>query len=191
MSVIATALPPDLNAGTWVIDPSHSLVEFTIRHLMVSKVRGSFGTFSGAITLAEDPSASSVEVTIDPDSVDTRDRQRDDHLRSADFFHVGSYPTWTFKSTAVEPDGDNWRVTGDLTIRGITRPVSFVVEYNGTQAHPMGGVRAGFSAELEISRKDWGISFNAALEGGGVMVGDKVKINLEVEAALQEPAVQA
>ena len=191
MSITTTALPPGLTAGTWVIDPSHSSVEFTIRHLMVSKVRGRFGTFSGTITVADIPTASSVEVTIDPDSVDTRDSQRDDHLRSSDFFHVGSYPTWTFKSFLVEPYGEGWSVTGDLTIKGVTRPVSFPVEYNGTQAHPMGGVRAGFSAELEINRKDWDINFNAALEGGGLMLGDKVKINLEVEAALQEPAVHA
>jgi polyisoprenoid-binding protein YceI len=187
MSLTSTALPPGLTAGTWVIDPSHSLVEFTIRHLMVSKVRGRFGTFSGTITVADDPSASSVEVTIDPDSVDTRDSQRDDHLRSSDFFHVDAHPTWTFKSTRVEPYDERWKVTGDLTMRGVTRPVEFLVEYNGTQAHPMGGVRAGFSAELEINRKDWDISFNAALDGGGVMLGDKVKINLEVEAALREP----
>ncbi len=187
MSITTTALPPGLTAGTWVIDPSHSSVEFTIRHLMVSKVRGRFDTFSGTITVGEDPTASSVEVTIDPGSVDTRDSGRDEHLRSSDFFHVEAHPTWTFKSTHVESHGDSWRVHGHLTMRGATRPVDFVVEYNGTQAHPMGGTRAGFSAELEINRKDWDINFNAALEGGGLMLGDKVKINLEVEAALQEP----
>ena len=183
----ATSLPAGLAAGTWVIDPAHSLVEFTVRHLMVSKARGRFGSFSGTIIVADEPAASSVEVNIDPNSVDTRDSQRDAHLRSSDFFHVEAHPTWSFKSTAVEPYGDRWKVTGDLTMRGVTRPVEFVVDFNGTQAHPMGGIRAGFSAELEVNRKDWDISFNAALDGGGFMLGDKVKINLEVEAARQEP----
>jgi polyisoprenoid-binding protein YceI len=182
-----TTLPAGLTAGTWVIDPAHSLVEFTVRHLMVSKVRGRFGTFSGTIKVAEDPTASSVEVTIDPTSIDTRDSGRDDHLRSADFFHVDAHPTWTFKSSSVTPSDDGWLVAGELTMRGVTRPVEFPVEYNGTQAHPMGGSRAGFSAELEINRKDWDISFNLALDGGGVMVSDKIKINIEIEAALEEP----
>ena len=174
-----------LAAGRWTIDPSHSDVSFSVRHLMVSKVRGSFGTFSGAIVVAEDPLASSVEAEIDLSSIDTRDENRDAHLRSIDFFDVDTHRTMNYRSTAVRPDGNDFVVEGELTLRGTTRPVSLNLTFNGVSGDPWGGTRAGFSAETEISRRDFGIDFNMPLEGGGVVVGDKVKIQLEVEAVLE------
>ena len=176
---------PTIPVGTWNIDPAHSEAGFSVRHLMVSKVRGRISTFSGSITIADDPLRSSVEVTLDPASIDTRDAKRDEHLRSADFFEVTAHPTWTFRSTGVRADGDDWIVTGDLTIRGVTRSVDLEVEFNGTSGDPWGGTRAGFSAETEISRKDFGLEYNAVLETGGVVIGDTVKIELEIEAVKQ------
>ena len=176
---------PGLVTGTWAVDPSHSEVGFTVRHLMVSKVRGSFKTFAGSITIAEDPLASQVEASIDAWSVDTRDENRDNHLRSSDFFEVENYPKLTFVSTAVRPRGHDYVVTGDLTIRGVTRSVDLDLEFNGVSPDPWGGTRAGFSASTEISRADFGIEFNIPMDGGGVVVGDKIKISLEVEAVLQ------
>jgi polyisoprenoid-binding protein YceI len=177
---------PGLVAGTWTIDPIHSEVGFSVRHLMVSKVKGSFKTFAGSITIAEDPLDSHAEARIDASSVDTRDEGRDSHLRSSDFFDVEKHPEITFTSTAVRPAGRDYVVTGDLTIHGVTRSVDLDLEFNGVHADPWGGVRAGFSATTEISRSDYGIEFNIPLDGGGVVVGDKVKIILEVEAALQQ-----
>jgi polyisoprenoid-binding protein YceI len=176
---------PALVAGTWVIDPSHSEVGFTVRHLMVSKVKGSFKTFDGSITIGEDQLDSRVEARIDTFSVDTRDENRDNHLRSSDFFEVENYPNITFVSTSVRPHGHDYVVSGDLTIRGVTRPVDLDLEFNGVTPDPWGGTRAGFSATTEISRADFGITFNMPIDGGGVVVGDKIKINLEVEAVLQ------
>jgi polyisoprenoid-binding protein YceI len=176
---------PGLVTGTWAIDPSHSEVGFSVRHLMVSKVKGSFKTFAGTITIAEDPLASRVEASIDAWSVDTRDENRDNHLRSSDFFEVENYPKITFVSTAVRPHGRDYVVTGDLMIRGVTRSVDLDLEFNGVSPDPWGGTRAGFSASTEISRADFGIEFNIPMDGGGVVVGDKIKINLEVEAVLQ------
>src|SRR5438552_25613 len=135
MSTTVTALPAGLTAGTWAIDPSHSLVEFTVRHLMVAKVRGRFSDLPGQNTAPEQPTKSSVQGTIHPATVDTRDQARDNHLRTSDFFEVHTFPTWTFKSTGVRPTDDRWIVTGDLTLRGITRTVELPVEVNGTQAH--------------------------------------------------------
>jgi polyisoprenoid-binding protein YceI len=177
---------PGLVAGTWVIDPVHSEIGFSVRHLMVSKVKGSFKTFEGVITIAEDPLQSSVSVTIDAPSIDTRDEGRDNHLRSTDFFQVETHPKFTFVSTSVRPSGSDYIVTGDLTIKGVTKPVDLEVEFNGVSPDPWGGTRAGFSATTEITRGDFGIDFNMPLDGGGVVVGDKVKINIEVEAVLQQ-----
>jgi polyisoprenoid-binding protein YceI len=182
----STPTVPGLVAGTWTIDPVHSEVGFSVRHLMVSKVRGSFKTFEGAITIAESPLDSKVEATIDASSVETRDVNRDTHLRSADFFEVEKHPQITFVSTSVKPAGRNYELTGDLTIHGVTRSVDLDLEFNGVNADPWGGQRAGFSAETEISRGDYGIEFNMPLDGGGVVVGDKIKIMLEVEAVLQK-----
>ncbi len=177
-----TTLPA---AGDWVIDASHSHVGFTVRHVMVSKVRGSFGTFSGTIHVAEQPQESSVEVTIDLASIDTRDEGRDAHLRSPDFFDVEQFPQATFRSTKVTGDGAAWKVDGELTIRGVTRPVALEGEYLGSNKSPYGFQVAGFSAKTKINRKDYGLNWNAALETGGVLVGDEVKISLDLELVLQ------
>ena len=177
---------PGLIAGTWAIDPVHSEVGFSVRHLMVSKVKGTFRTFEGTITIAENPLDSKVEATIDASSIDTRDEGRDTHLRSADFFEVESHPQITFVSTSVQPAGSDYVVTGDLTIHGVTRSVELGLEFNGVSPDPMGGTRAGFSAGTEISRGDFGIEFNMPLDGGGVVVGDKIKITIEIEAILQK-----
>jgi polyisoprenoid-binding protein YceI len=176
---------PQIPAGTWTIDASHSEVGFTVRHLMVAKVRGTFEKFSGTITIGENPLDSSVEAEIDLNSVNTRDEQRDAHLRSADFFDVESKGNMTFKSTLVKQDGDDYLVLGDLTIKGTTRPVELKLEFNGTHPDPWGGTRAGFSAETEISRKDFGVDFEVPMDGPGVVVGDKIKVQLEVEGVLQ------
>jgi polyisoprenoid-binding protein YceI len=186
MSTATTDL--GLATGTWTIDPSHSDVSFTVRHLMVSKVRGHFSTFDGTITIADDPLASSVVATIDANSVDTRDAGRDTHLRSADFLDVEQYPTLEFRSTGVRPNGGDYVVEGDLTLHGVTRPVQLALELNGVGDDPWGGRRAGFSAATEINRRDFGIEITLPLDGGGVVVGDKVKIALEVEAILQPAA---
>jgi len=176
---------PQIPAGTWAIDTSHSEVGFTVRHLMVAKVRGTFEKFGGTITIGEDPLNSSVEVEIDLNSVNTRDEGRDAHLRSDDFFDVEAKGDMTFKSTGVKQAGDDYVVTGDLTIKGTTRPVELALEFNGVHPDPWGGTRAGFSAETEISRKEFGVDFEVPMDGPGVVVGDKIKVSLEVEAALQ------
>ena len=171
----------DLSPGTWNVDASHSVVGFTARHLMISKVRGRFTDFSGVVTIAEDPLQSHVEATVDLGSVNTSDEQRDAHLKSADFFNVDQHPQMTFSSTSIKPDGDDYIMTGDLTVLGKTRSVDFELEFDGVEKDPWGGTRAGFTATTEISRKDWEMTWNVALETGGVLVGDKIKIELDVE----------
>ena len=169
-------------AGSWQIDPSHSTVDFVVRHLMVSKVRGRFGTFSGVINVDGDPDLSSVAVEIEAASIDTGDEQRDAHLRSGDFLDVETYPTLAFRSTSVHGHDADWKVSGELTVHGVTLPVVLDVEYLGTTKDPWGGDRAGFSATTEIDREDFGMTWNQALEAGGVLVGKKVRIEIEVEA---------
>jgi polyisoprenoid-binding protein YceI len=183
MTTTVTTLP-GLTTGTWTVDPSHSEVGFVVRHMMVSKVKGRFSKVSGTITVAENLLDSSVVATAQAASIDTRDDNRDGHLRSGDFFDVETYPELTFRSTAIRPDGDDFKLDGELTIKGETRPVTFDLEFNGASANPLaeGKPTAGFSAETEISRKDFGLEWNVALETGGVLVGDKVKIVLEIEA---------
>ena len=176
---------PQIPAGTWTIDPSHSEVGFSVRHLMVSKVKGNFETFEGTITIADDPLQSSVTAEVDLGSINTRDEARDGHLKSADFFEVESHPKLTFTSTSVEPKGGDYVVTGDLTIKGTTKSVVLDLEFNGVHPDPWGGTRAGFSAETEISRKDFGVDFEVPMDGPGVVVGDKIKVQLEVEGVLQ------
>jgi polyisoprenoid-binding protein YceI len=176
---------PGYVAGTWDIDAAHSTVGFSVRHMMVSKVRGYFRTFSGVLVTAEDPTASSVEATIDMDSIDTRQEQRDAHIRSADFFDVGNHTEMTFRSTGVRTDGADWTVEGDLTIKGITKPVTLELELNGFGPDAYGGFRAGFSAKTEISRKAFGVDIDMPMDGGGVVVGDKVTVELEIEAVLR------
>ena len=180
---------PDIPAGTWTIDPSHSEVGFSVRHLMVSKVKGNFETFEGVITIGENPLDSRVTAEVDLNSINTRDEGRDNHLRSADFFEVENHPKLTFASTEVTAvSGDRYRLHGDLTIKGVTKGVDLALEFNGVHPDPWGGTRAGFSAETEISRKDFGVDFEIPMDGGGVVVGDKIKVFLEVEAVLQAEA---
>jgi polyisoprenoid-binding protein YceI len=172
-------------AGTWEIDPVHTSVGFVARHLMVAKVRGRFSEFSGTIHIADRPEHSSVDVTIQATSISTDTGQRDEHLRSPDFLDVERYPTLMFRSKKVEITGtDTLRVTGDLTIKDVTRPVVLDVVYEGTQPDPWGGTRAGFSARAELDRDDWGITWNQTLVTGGVVVGKKVRIELDIEARL-------
>jgi polyisoprenoid-binding protein YceI len=176
---------PGYVVGTWDIDASHSTVGFSVRHMMVSKVRGYFRDFSGEIVTAEDPSQSTVTARINMDSIDTRQEQRDAHIRSADFFDVGNHTEMTFRSTAVATDGADWTVTGDLTIKGITKPVTLELELNGFGPDAYGGTRAGFSAKTEISRKEYGVDIDMPMDGGGVVVGDKISVELEIEAVLR------
>ena len=182
---------PEIPAGTWTIDPSHSEVGFSVRHLMVSKVKGNFETFEGTITIGENPLESSVTASVDLNSINTRDAQRDGHLKSADFFETESHPTLTFVSTSVAANGSDFAVTGDLTIKGTTKSVVLDLEFNGVHPDPWGGTRSGFSAETEISRKEFGVDFEIPMDGGGVVVGDKIKVTLEVEAVLQPALVEA
>ena len=185
MTSSTTVQIPGYVVGTWDIDAAHSTVGFSVRHMMVSKVRGYFREFSGELVTAEDPAQSSVTATINMDSIDTRQEQRDAHIRSADFFDVGNHTEMTFRSTAVRTDGADWTVEGDLTIKGITKPVELVVEFEGAATSPYGQAVFGFSAHTEIDREDWGLTWNMALESGGVMVGKKIKIEIEGEAIRQ------
>lgn len=179
---MATALPAGLTAGVWSVETSHSSASFTVRHAGISKVRGTVAITEGTITLGEDLESSSVTATLDPATVTTRDENRDAHLRSADFFDVENIPTWTFASTAVRAAGEDYVVVGDLTIHGVTREVELAVEFNGAATDPFGAQRLGFEAEVTISRKDFDLTWNAALEAGGVLVSDKVTIALDIEA---------
>jgi polyisoprenoid-binding protein YceI len=182
-----TALPAALTAGTWIADLVHSEATFTARYAGISNVRGAVAITAATITVGPDLTTSAVTATLDAASVDTRDKTRDGHLRSADFFDIENFPVWTFTSTSVvgSDAGDEAVVTGDLTIHGVTRQVALATEFTGTAVDPYGKLRAGFSASTEISRKDFGLTWNAALEAGGVLVGDKITINLEVSAIKQ------
>ena len=177
MSDLTTLVP-----GTWKVDFSHSTIGFVVRHLMVAKVRGTFGAFEGTITVGDDPLHAKVEATVETASVNTRDEGRDGHLRSADFFDVEQHPTMTLVSTSIAPAGSDFILHADLTIKGVTKPVDFVLEFDGVVQDPWGSTKAGFTAEAEINRKDWGLDYNAVLEAGGVLVGEKVKLQLEIEA---------
>ena len=169
--------------GTWTIDPTHTRLGFVARHAMVTTVRGSFTDFSGSLTLdGANPAGSSAEVTVQMASVDSGTPDRDAHLTSADFFNVETFPTMTFQSTAVKQDGEEFVIIGDLTIKDVTRPVEIEVELDGIVTDPWGNTRAGFAGETEISRKDYGLTWNVPLDGGGVLVSDKIKIQLDVSA---------
>ncbi|WP_026255842.1 YceI family protein [Mycobacterium sp. 155] len=181
---MTAATAADLTAGTWAIDPVHSSIHFSVRHLMVSKVRGSFDTFSGAVVVAADGTPS-VTATIDVNSINTRNEQRDAHVRSADFFDAENYPTATFVSTGVRRSGDDYVVDGDFTLKGVTKPVSLKLEYNGVNPGMGHGPVAGFEASVVLNRKDFGIDIELPLETGGTVVGDKVTITLEIEALKQ------
>jgi polyisoprenoid-binding protein YceI len=170
-------------AGVWELDPAHSSINFSVRHLMVSKVRGRFTSFQATVTVDDDPLKSSVTVTIDAASIDTRDEQRDGHLRSPDFLDVEKWPTLSFVSTSVRQLGGNrLEIVGDLTIRDVTRSVTLEAEHLGVQADPWGNTRMGFEAKTEFNRKEFGLTWNQALEGGGVLVGDKVTVEIDLEA---------
>lgn len=172
-------------AGTWNIDPSHSEVGFSVRHLGISKTRGRFGAFTGAITVADRPEDSSVTVEIDIASVDTRDAGRDEHLRSADFFDAATFPTMTFRSTKDTRKGDRWAIEGDLTIKDVTKHVVLDTSSPALASDPWGGRRVAFRATTEVNREDFGLTWNQVLDAGGLLVGKTVKIELEVEAVFQ------
>lgn len=178
----------DLTAasGTWAIDPSHTTIGFTVRHAMIAKVRGAFSEFAGSFTIdGANLAASSAEVTIQAASIDTKSADRDAHLTSPDFLDVATFPTLTFTSTAVKASGNDVIVTGDLTIHGITRSVDVAYEFIGLSQDPWGNQRIGFEGTTKISRKDFDLTWNAALETGGVLVGDEITLLLDVEAVKQ------
>lgn len=181
---MTAAVATDLSAGTWAIDPVHSSISFSVRHLMVSKVRGTFGTFSGAIVVAEDGTPS-VSAEIAVDSLHTGNEQRDGHVKSADFFDVEKYPTASFVSTGVKADGDDYVLDGEFTLKGVTKPIELKLEFNGVNPGMGHGEVAGFEASVTLNRKDFGIDIDMPLETGGTVVGDKVTINLEIEALKQ------
>jgi polyisoprenoid-binding protein YceI len=181
---MSTTTVPTTVTGTYSIDPTHSRIGFVARHAMVTKVRGSFNEFEGSGYFdAENPSASNLQLTIQAASIDTRNADRDSHLKSNDFFDMETYPEITFRSTAVENvDAENYRVTGDLTIKGVTKPVTVDFEYTGTAVDPYGNTRIGLDGTTTVNRKDWGVNWNAALEAGGVLVSEKVTLEFEVSA---------
>jgi polyisoprenoid-binding protein YceI len=174
---------PGYLTGTWDIDPIHSDVSITARHLVVSKVRGQFEDFSGAITTAENPLDSKVDATVQATSINTRQGQRDDHIRSADFLDVENFPTITFASTGLRTAGDDYELDGELTLHGVTKPVTLKLEITGFGPGMGGEQRVGFEAKTAVSRKEFGIRFNGTIEGtGGAVVGDKLEVHLAIEA---------
>jgi polyisoprenoid-binding protein YceI len=181
---MSTITVPSTVTGSYVIDPTHSRVGFVARHAMVTKVRGSFNEFSGTGSFdAEDPAKSHLQLTIQASSIDTRNADRDAHLRGNDFFDMTTYPEITFASTSVQSlSDDTYQVTGDLTIKGITKPVVINFEYLGAAVDPFGNERIGFEGKATVNRRDWGVSWNAALEAGGVLVSEKVTLEFEVSA---------
>lgn len=172
----------DLTPGTWNIDPSHSIVSFVARHLVITKVRGTFGEVSGAIVISDDELASTVQATIGMASITTGDEGRDGHLKSADFFDVDTYPNMTFVSTGIRGDGAAYVLTGDLTIKGVSKSVELDLEFEGVSPDPWGGTRVGFSATGEINRRDFGLNFDVKIDTGGALVGEKIKIEIEAQA---------
>ncbi|MDE3206567.1 MAG: YceI family protein [Acidobacteriota bacterium] len=181
---VSITTDPTTLTGRYTIDPTHSRIGFVARHAMVTKVRGSFNEFEGSGYFdAADPARSTLQLSIKAASIDTGNADRDAHLRSNDFFDMDTYPQITFTSTSVEPTGDDrFRVTGDLTIKGVTRPVAVDFEYTGSAVDPYGNQRIGFEGSTSVNRKDWGVNWNAALEAGGVLVGEKVTLEFDVSA---------
>jgi polyisoprenoid-binding protein YceI len=182
-----------MSATTWKLDPAHTQVEFSVKHMMFTTVRGQFSRFEGVVELDRDDSTnSSVEVSIDTSSIDTGVEDRDAHLRSKDFFDVEAYPEIIFRSTRVEgsvSEDGTFEIVGDLTVRGVTREVTLTAEFGGTGTDPWGGTRVGFEGKTVIDRRDFGLTWNQALETGGFLVGNDIKISLQVQAVLQEEAV--
>ena len=181
-----TTTIPGYVVGTWAIDPVHSEVGFTVRHMMVSKVRGKFTSFTGEVVTAENPLDSKVTASIDLMSIDTGNSDRDNHLRSSDFFDTEQNKTMDFRSTGIREDGSDYLLDGEITLKGVTKPITFHLELGGFGPDPYGGTRSGFTATGEIKRSDFGVDFNAVLETGGVVVGDRVQIVLEIEAVLNK-----
>jgi polyisoprenoid-binding protein YceI len=186
MSTTAVEIP-GYTTGRWRIDPGHSDVAFTVRHMMVSKVRGHFTRIEGELVLASDPLTSTVTATIDLSSIDTNNPQRDDDLRSANFLEIQAHPTMTYRSTGIRHGEDGFDVDGELSLHGVTRQVPLALVVNGFTRDPYGGTRAGFSATAEIDRKDFGITANIPMDGGGVVIGDRIQIYIEIEAILNPP----
>lgn len=180
------AVNPDLAGltGDYTIDPAHSTIGFVARHAMVTNVKGSFQDFTGTLHLdGSDPSRSTASLDVVMDSISTGNADRDGHLKSADFFKADEFPAMTFRSTKAEAlDGDDYRITGDLTILGTTRPLAIDLEFNGAAKDPFGNERVGFEGKAEILRSEWGLTWNAALETGGVLVSDKIKLNFDISA---------
>ena len=175
----------DYRTGTWKLDPTHSELSFWVRHLKISKVRGTFKTFDVTVITPEDPSQISVVADIDVSSVDTGQEQRDGHLRSSDFFLVEQHPTMTFTSTGITVDGDDFTLVGDLTLRGVTQPVTLTGEFGGVITDDYGRTKAGATASTKINRHDFGVSWNAALEAGGFTLGDDITITIDLQVDLQ------
>ena len=186
MTLTAAEIPGYV-AGTWTVDTIHSHVGFTIRHMMVSKVRGRFTAYTAEFTTAEDPLASHVSAVIDASSIDTGNSMRDDHIRSADFFDAANHPSITFASTGIRAEDGELILDGELTIRGVTKPVALTLESPAFGPGPQGGTKSGFSATVEIDRTDFGVSYNGPVPGGGAVLGNKVEIILDIEASLQDP----
>ena len=180
----AAVSPQKLSARTWAIDPIHSSINFSVRHLMVGKIHGRFDQFSGAITVAEDGTPS-VVAEVDVDSIDTGNEQREAHIKAADFFDVAQFPTATFLSTAVRADGDDYVLEGDFTLKGVTKPVTMTLVFNGLNPGMGRGEVAGFEASVVLSRKDFGVGPELPLDGGGAVVGDKITVTLAIEALKQ------
>ena len=168
--------------GTWVFEGGNSEIAFSVKHMMISRVRGSFREFSGEVVVADRPEDSTARVSIVANSIDTGMAYRDRDLRSPDFLDVENHPTLEFVATAIKPDGDDWALTGDLTIAGRTRPVTLAVEFQGAAVDPWGNSKIVFSASTEIVREDWELTYNKAIEGGGVLIGSTIKIEIEVQA---------
>jgi len=185
---MTTLTIPNYAVGTWTIDPVHTEVGFVARHLMVTKVRGKFEKYTAAIVTAENPLDSHFEVEVDLSSITTGNEMRDNHLRSNDFFDVENTPTMTFRSTAIRPAGDDYEIDGELTIRTVTKPITLKAELGGFGPGMQGDTRLGLSATGVINRHDFGVSFHATIEGGGVVVSDKITIAIEAEAVLDQPA---
>jgi polyisoprenoid-binding protein YceI len=185
-TALATVAIPGYLVGAWKADPVHSEIAFSVKHLMVSKARGRFTGYDVTIVTGEDPLDSSLAATIDLASIDTGNEPRDNHLRSADYLEVERYPTMSYRSTGIRRTDDGWVIDGELSLHGVTRQVPLAVEMNGFGPDQFGGQRAGFSAAAQINRRDFGIDLTIPMAGGGVVVGDKVSISLEIEAVLQQ-----
>ncbi|MFP7759976.1 YceI family protein [Marisediminicola sp. LYQ134] len=184
MTITAESIPGYV-AGTWKLDPTHSAITFSVRHLAISKVKGSFGTFDVTVVTTDDPLDTTLTATIDVASVTTGQKDRDGHLHTSDFFAIDQYPTIEFVSTGVRNDGDEWLIDGDLTLRGVTKPVTFRGEFGGVIVNGYGQTVAGAEFTTDINRHDFGVSWNAAVEAGGLTLGDKVTISIDAQVALQ------